>query len=221
MDTSNKRPNDDDVDINQEPQKRNRLECVEPLNEIQSTKFMDLKSLEKMCEYLDLGSLLNVASSNQRLRISARSVYSRKFGTQTVRIDFRFDIEFGFLYIDLRGKIQLDNAKMCFQFLRRLGPSIVKLVLHYHQLNIKYYDHQYINKYCADSLVSIEYRDKPGFSEDSFQKLFTTVENIQTWNCDLGPKFPSLPKWFPNLRRMDSLCAPVIDRRFIDATFHR
>lgn len=153
-----KRPNDDDVDINQVPQKRNRLECVGPYNEVLSTKFMDLNDgcLEKIGEYLNPESLMNVANSNQRLRIAARSVYSRKFGARNVRINFRFDHEFPQFNI-LSYNIKLDNAKMCFQFLRGLGPAIMKLELHYHHLNKQYCEHvdHYINKYCASVWLAL------------------------------------------------------------------
>lgn len=229
---SNKKRVSDNGIIQQSP-KRNRSASVESVEQQpKSTKIIDLNDdcLIKIFDHLDLSNLFNVAVSNEWLRIAARFVYRRKFGTKIVKID----------YVDLYAnthayrdgmiiltpindvdQIRISELKTCLQFLRFFGPSIDQLKVDHSRSNSKYSDYidQYINQYCAECLVSLSFANKSNSLVKSFQKPFVMVENVHIMNVDLGNQLPLFVEWFPNLRRLE-LRDVRVNRRYIEASFN-
>lgn len=170
-----------------------------------SMKITDLDDdcLEKIFKHLSLRSLFNVAVANEWLRPAANIVYKRKFGMKQVFIDNgRYTSASGLV---LYGQTTFIGLKACLQFLRCLGSSINHLNIWYSRWNKKQCEHihQYVNEYCANSLVNIEFWDKPNRNPiKQFGKPFVNIHTAMVYNSCLGDQFSSFQQWFPNMRTL-------------------
>lgn len=158
--------------------------------------------LQKIFEHLDSLSLINVAIANEWLRPAASVIYKRKFGMKEVCIsNNRYNAPF----TSFSHHTVITGLKMCLPFLRCLGSSISGLTIWYHGWADKQckYIHQYINRYCAESLVAIKFSTKTNsISIEPFEKPFVNVQTVGVLNTDLGNQWPSFAKWFPNMRSL-------------------
>lgn len=144
-----------------------------------------------------------MAVSNEYLRPAARVVYKRKFGNKVVNLfEVLNQTQTGHPFSVCAEKVGIFQFKTCLQFLRCFGSSISKLQIYYNGSNSKRYDHvhQYINTYCAESLVEFELIIKPRISIHHFEKPFVNVRNVTVHYSYLGDQFPQLSEWFPNVR---------------------
>lgn len=222
--SNEKRPNDE-IDIIYQLHKRYRSAFDE--QQPRSTKIIDLNDdcLMKIFDHLDLSNLFNVAVSNEWLRTAARSVYRRKIGPICVTFDAISYSHCSALVckapIQIGPETSIADVKMFLQFLRCFGPSIQNADIYLERLNSKYFDYidQYINQYCAGTLVSLSYSGNRKFSAANFQKPFVNLESVQLKDADLGDKLPLFVEWFPNLRHLELLDVRV-DRNRIKATFN-
>lgn len=195
--------------------------------QLAATKLTDLEfdSLAQIFVYLDLKSLFSVAVSNEWLRRVARAVYSYKFGTIPVNIcnvqvyTNRSACAVGNLTPAVCW-ITVNEIKTCLQFLRSFGPSMRKLEIFYSDTSFECYDFvdQYINEYCAESLISISYYGKSHFSMKHFQRPFINVRRVQIIQSELNVHLALFVSWFPNLRQLD-LFSVRIHGRLIEAAF--
>lgn len=98
--------------------------------------------------------------------------------------------------------------------------TLFRLIHHtYGQTTSNRYDvvHQYINKYCAESLVTIQFVGKPPFRIEYFDKPFVNVQNVDISDCDLGEQFKQIFTWFPHQSHLN-IHADVLNQPFfIDA----
>lgn len=101
--------------------------------------------------------------------------------------------------------------------LRCFGAKISKLELAGTNSRID----QYINRYCANTLVTIRYNDvqKNAFLKKNFSKPFKALQTIQLDGDvpNLGKKFTHFAEWFPNLRRLE-ISTSCIDEDFVAVT---
>lgn len=221
--------------------KSQRLElCDEQQQLNQTPKITDLDDvcLVKIFNHLNLKDLLNVADANKLLVPAARYAYKRsKFGgTKTVRISACDD-----LYPNTRamarsgqvskskapreqpipGSIYIRHLKWTLLFLRCFGPSITRLSIDYNKSASRRYQyvHEYINRYCAESLTEISFRGMPNVKTQHFdQRPFVNVTCVNIFECHLGEQLPRMVEWFPNLRSM-KLSKVRLNHRFVNATF--
>lgn len=159
--------------------------------------------LEKTFMHLDLVSLFNVSVASEWLRPAARIVYRRRFGTKLIHIlgDPVCSSAVGPLEMDKRIKVR--GLKACLQYLRCFGPSVSKLLIRYDDWNTEQciHIHWYINNYCAESLKTILFMDKPiSVTINRFVKPFVNIQRVEVYNGDLGNQLASFPQWFPNLK---------------------
>lgn len=130
------------------------------------------------------------------------------------------------------------RLKIIFPFLRVFGANISKLCVHYQSFTnffgnvepLRKLDKskrfsidsmmlridEYINMYCADSLVSFELQHKEKFSFD-FPKPFNQIEQVRIHHTRLYDNLLNFDDWFPNLQYFE-LNAECIDRRFNNVT---
>lgn len=94
---------------------------------------------------------------------------------------------------------------MSLQYLRCLGSSISDLWIWcdgWNENQCKHI-HQYVNKYCAESLVQIEWF---GVSSriyiDLFEQPFMNVQIVKVVGCNLGDQLPLFQKYFPNIHTL-------------------
>lgn len=92
--------------------------------------------------------------------------------------------------------------------------KISDLEISYDERKTNQIDHamHYINQYCANTLKSISFFDRPIFSTVNFANPFEMVENICICFAGLGVWLPYFAEWFPNLRQLQLV--GVTDIRF-------
>lgn len=160
--------------------------------------------LMKIFEYLDFQSLFNVIIANGHLRPAAIDVHQRKFSRNPVEVIAISNAESAVLN-ESDKKIKINGLKPCLRYLRCLGSSVSDLTINYvGWVSQRYeYVHQYVNKYCADSLVEITFRLMPSMAIKQFDKVFVKVQNLCIVGCDVDEQLPTLVEWFPNLRHFE------------------
>lgn len=208
--------NDDD---NLHESKRQRP--ATPVDEPISIFDLDDDCLANSFERLDLRSLFNVAVANEWLRSAACDVYRRRFGMKKVCMNIN-DHFYSLTCGPYEGgdEIKVHGFKKCLQFVRCLGSSIGSLGIWYKGWTNKQCQHidEYINQYCADSLVRIEFVGKPNISVRCFEKPFVNVQKLDIFDCDLDNQLPSFPRCFPNTRALE-LNNVHIDERYVETPF--
>lgn len=223
---SSKRQNGNDANA---PQKRQRTSsstdtaAMTPSSP-EPKKIFDLNDdcLEKIFGHLDLHSLFSVAVANEWLRPAANVVYKHKFSDKVINfhdvdVDSNTHGNFGVCF----EKVSFHNFKVCLQFLRCFGSSLSNVHIYYRfGSNSNRYDyiHQYLNKYCADTLLELELVEKPRFLIKHFDKPFVNVRTVALHYCHLGEQFPLISQWFPNARTF-KLHSILMDDRWIDLPF--
>lgn len=191
-------------------------------------KITDLNDdcLMKCFNHLDLASLFHAAVANEYLRPAANAVYKRKFGGKKVQIkgeqfpfwlfaanDTTLSLGLKSAPYEFDGCIQVCGLRTCLQFLRCLGASIDHLTIGYLQWDDKEYDyiHQYINKYCAETLTSIVFQDKSNHAIDHFEKAFVNVQSVAVYHSNLAMQLRSFAKWFPNMQSLELRDVKMLD----------
>lgn len=190
---------------------------------VQFPKIVDLNDfcLINIFGHLDLKSLLNVADTNKQLRPAAFDVYKRKFGAKIVDI-YAYKVRFsiGYNLKELSNAIEIRDVKTCLQYLRCFGPFINDLSMGYHDLESAFYEHihEYVNNYCAESLVHIKFDGMENIVIGQFQKVFAKIESVAFADCDLGDQWSSFVALFSNLSRLEFQDVRIVYRS-IDKPF--
>lgn len=187
----------------------------------QATKITDLNDdcLEKIFKSFDIQNLFDVAVSNEWLRPAANAAYTRQFGAYKVRLYDVHTIQNACKPIYGSDIVLIHDLKTCLQFLRCFGSSITHLAINYRRSDSKRYDHvhQYINKYCSESLITVQFKLKPSFPIEHFVKPFVNVQSIQMFGCDLDEEFQRFFAWFPNVQNLKINGVDIV-HRFVNAT---
>lgn len=190
-----------------------------PPSREQPTKITDLDDdcLEKIFKGIDLQNLLNVAVANEWLRSAAGIVYRRKFRQKPIYLQNSTGVLK--LINHHSDRIDVFGLKTCLQFLRCLGSSVTKLKIgvNWNKKQCDYI-HQYMNKYCAESLVEIVFWSRSSVSNDNIEKPFVNVHTIKVICSDLSYQWPFFTKWFPNIRTLH-LDGVLTDEHYIDTPF--
>lgn len=188
--------------------------------------------LEHIFMRMDIETLLSVAHSSKLFQTLAASVFERKYGNTIVwLICSKFCVAFWTTAEDIKS-IGDTRLKMVLPLLRVFGAKIAKLRLHYHsyQFGTSTLDNakrrsmesmmrkidEYINMYCADTLIRFDIRCKLKFSFD-FPKPFKKIERVSVHGTHLYDNLLDFVDWFPNLQHFETN-ADCIDRRFNNVT---
>lgn len=170
--------------------------------------------LEKIFDHLNFQSLFNVAIANEFLRPAAAQVYKRRFGRNPVMITGNsFDTDRRPIFVAY--KLHIDQLKSVLLFLRCFGAQITVLEFDgAHYIKKKHYEYvnRYINKYCADNLVSITFESVPKIAQDHFPKPFVGVQSV-TVKKGRGRYLPSFAEWFPNMRQLKLIQVNMFQNR--------
>lgn len=205
----------------------------------QPTKIVDSSDdcLVKIFNYLALSDLCKVAIASEWLRPAAAYVYDRKYRTMLVVInkcdDFQLKTNTNtntnttnkigyfkpFVLQENGQQIELSGLKTGLRYLRCFGSSISKLSIDYSESKSKRYQyvHDYINEYCAESLIDVSFNELPKNSMLHFKKPLNNVTTITIQDSSLKQQLPSFSNWFPNVRDMH-LCNVRSNCHFIAAT---
>lgn len=176
--------------------------------------------LERIFDFLDLQSLLNIACTCKRLQIAAAAKYGDAFGKRCVCLTYnriQYNMSGPTVYEICGTGIGFRSVKFCFPFLRCFGAKISKLLIvslcseHRTYPNDDFMAnpndelmannvYRYMNQYCADTLTSIEFYDNQGHFIKNIQKPFKNVTEIT--NVHFDDHLPIFLKFFPNVREL-------------------
>lgn len=202
--------------------------------EVKSITNICYDCLERIFDFLDLESLLNVAGTCKRLQIAAAAKYNDEYGPLPVHLHpfIRSGVTFGQPEPGVRtnnSAIGVSDVKFCFSFIRCFGAKILDLTLYYNgKMNAKSnLLSQYINQYCALTISRITFsgtfalgpRSRPTFPfVDNFLKPFKSVNVLELMTGKLESQLPCLVYLFKNIDRLE-LSNVVIDGTAIEVTF--
>lgn len=178
----------------------------------QSTKITDvnLDCLEIVFGFLDMRDLLNLAHTSTRLREVVVMAMNR---TRTKTVRLFYDGRTVWIKAD-KDNIYVDGLKMCLRFLRCFGQVITRLSIIHKRSDVKHrgYLDQYVNKYCADTLVELSVMNAGESTINGFDKPFAQLDKWTVQGkemCDTVGQINS--KWFPKMRHLD-LNLPIYGR---------
>lgn len=189
-----------------------------PKSEINEEKLVDAPAvktitticydvLERIFDFLDLESLLNVADTCKRLRIAAIAKFGEMIQTKDMPDSCSIQSDTIVRRAEINtsnGYIQVTGLKFCLQFLRCFGAKVSKLDGIIHDDNVKHneYINRYINQYCCDTLTSISMDfKKTTLANLSEQKPFKNVTylNMTDFIAEKN-QLAHFVSGFPNLR---------------------
>lgn len=203
------------------PSKRPTEDSSPAEESAQLSKIIDLDDvcLDKIFMPLNIKDLFSVAVGNEWLRPAANFVYKRKFGDKKVWFSRVHSTQSTNALNNIGVFIIIYDFKTCLEFLRCFGTSITHLEISYGQSNSKRYRyvHQYVNEYCSESLVTLQFDRKSSFAMEHIKKPFNNVQHIQLFGCDLSENFRSFDDIFPHLRHL-SIDGVGLNHCFIAAT---
>lgn len=166
------------------------------------TKITDVNidCLEKVFKYLNVKDLFNLAESNTWLRKAVQRVYKSK---KTNKV--RMIRDYGSTLETIGEYIFVKRLNVQFRFLRYFGHFITCLDISYFRVppNCCLILDQYINEYCAETLVKLSISD---VDENTFKYLTKPFTNIETILIR-AKKMPSFAvKLFPNMHHLELNC---------------
>ena len=179
--------------------------------------------LERIFDFLDLESLLNVAGTCKRLQIAAVSKFGYVHKGKIITFDSNPRPWLPNLVEGItmkQNQIKVCGWKFYFPFLRCFGAKLFKLRVNYENVVTgTRSDHldRYINQYCADTLTTIRFQYKQNFRMENFPKPFKNIISVSIIGNirrnDVPTKLNLFVHWFPNV------CQLILDSIFIeDAT---
>lgn len=178
-----------------------------------------------MCLGSDIESLLKLGQCNKLFKEVATTVLQRKYGWHTIVLCCFYDCR-NKLHQNRRNVLCLSGMKKILPFVRVFGAAISKLEVHYYS-HLDYTNlskcqrsavdlrmwrlNEYINEYCASTLVGLEWHFKPQLSND-MAKPFQQLEWLREHWSYLNEQLPKFVEWFPNLQRFDVLVRDLNER---------
>lgn len=169
----------------------NQPEPTEPSATPTKLTDVNIDCLQHIFNYLNLRDLLTIADANKSLRLAADEIFSRNYRKKTIFLRIMFARSIDLLEISDQ-KIEINDLKRSLQLIRCFGHLISKLEYDY---SIDTFPKRrsevdaYINEYCAQSLIQIEFFT---ITEQVFEHLKTSFENVKSVGfnyCTLGKYF--------------------------------
>lgn len=183
---------------------------------------MNIDCLESCLEHLNIEELVNAASSNKRLYHAARYVFVKMYRHRVYIISFVKNCIDNRIYLKRNKKmnrLRILDLRMCLQFLRCFGDLISEmgLTLVSELCEWKHLIIEYINEYCSESLIKIEFYNNPKGGLNKLTKIFNKVEKITMY--DSYPTEKKLNEIFPNIRKLQLYYGKKYDYEFIACNF--
>lgn len=161
--------------------------------------------LERIFDFLDLQSLLNVAQTCKQLQNAAADTFGYKFGREKflMCLIYKRSNE-NYIKMIQYNNVFVYGLRNWAKFLRCFGDKFLRLQITSRCLpteKFKLVD-RYINQYCANTLTEIKFDSRNESLNDFFQNQFQKVETVCLNSVKLENNLANLPKWFPNLRHL-------------------
>lgn len=173
--------------------------------------------LERIFDFLDFESLLNVGKTCKRLQSAAAAKFAHDIGERAVILHLNRKNEYGSFHVNNFG-IWVFGIKNILPFLRCFGAKVSTLILSGFSEDTNDFMNRYINQHCADTLANIEF-DRFFEKMQYFFEPFKMVERIEViGSVVLGKQFSNFELLFPNLRQLelygsfikDDFAAPIL-----------
>lgn len=174
-------------------------------NEPKSLNNIYYDCLERIFDFLDLKSLLNVANTCKRLDTAARAKFGHEHGSKVVKLSH--------VSAAIEPHISADQSSISvyssvlLPFLRCFGRHVSHLRYSRSstfQNGRERYAQRYINQYCAETLITISFGPVESMIE-TFAKPFVNVREVTIATTALGNRLSHFMYWFPNMSRMKIL----------------
>lgn len=172
---------------------------TDPKDTVPSITNICYDCLERIFDNLDLRSLMNVAATCKRLKIAAAAKFNDDHGGKLILLEsYALDDR---IFVESK-EICVMGSKLLHSFLWSFGAKISHLNIDALQDCTSLV--QDINKYCADTLKSLQCYNMQGFfSVENSPKPFALVDEVCFVGCDLNKDFDRINIMFPNLRYLD------------------
>lgn len=195
----------DGYEPNRKRQKHDQNQTTENAIEVEPVSLTNIcyDCLERIFDFLDLQSLLNVAGTCAWLQHIVAVQFGEKFRKKRIYLDLHNPHARSWIHVH-RNEINLSGLRNCLQFLRYFGGTISDLVVNYSDVGNETAGHvdQYINQYCVGSLVKISQVQR-AFPITNLQKPFKNVEKLDITSSCLGKHLPKFVDLFPNLQHLE------------------
>ena len=162
--------------------------------------------LERIFDFLDFESLLNVAGTCKRLQIAAAAKFAYDHNSKSIKLYVSHP---NIIRTGDSGEIKSIGLNLSFPFLRCFGAKLSSLQVFYGDADPDARsDHldRYINQYCADTLTEILLLSKQNFRMENFPKPFKNVTKVIIVGMPTGNMVPNnfnlFANWFPNVHRL-------------------
>lgn len=162
--------------------------------------------LERIFDFLDLESLLNLAQTCKRLQIAAVHKFNEDYSEKqfilqcihTASSECHEIIEHDHDDVDIIG------MKLCLPFLRVFGAKLkyIQVIMYTGTVACNSYIDQYLNRYCADNVVDLEYELKNYFVAESMVKPFRNLHTLIFQHSSLK-QMPNFVDWFPQVTHFE------------------
>lgn len=159
--------------------------------------------LERIFDFLDLESLLNLANTCKRLQIAAAANFGEVHGETRIGLYFDSYYEEGIHLF--YSSIRVIGLKFNLRILRCFGTKVSHLLIYHASSKFEYNEHlrHYINQYCANSLKSILFWSNSDWFMKNVTVPFKMIENVAYFLAELGAQLHKFSECFPNLRTLD------------------
>lgn len=157
-------------------------------------------------ENLDLIELLQMSFTNEYYHRLCADVFRRK--TKNRKVVFRIltyykDKQLGIRLSEPENSIYIENCDLMLKFLKSFGNSINTLKMDYScsfDADRRKEITEWVNKYCAETLLQLELVQYTGFKLDYFTLPFKTLQKLSIDHLMLETKTTTLYEKFPALR---------------------
>lgn len=185
---------------------------------------VNIDCIESMFGHLELVELLNVADSNEYLKIGAEMIFSRKYAKKRLWMDLIPDASVPSISIQ-KSWTKITDMKTCLQTLRCFGHLITNLhvtgdqFLPYgRETEQVFWLLDYINEYCRNDLQEITFEKFSGMTLCQIQLPFLKLKTIRFRYCCVERTLPNFNKLFPAVRKLELLWTDVtgLDDNILD-----
>lgn len=177
------------------------MESVDKTNEKKTATILtDINAdcLQSIFNFLNLRDLLNVADANKYIKSAADSLFVRNFGKKTIFLRVMFARSDELLEMS-QHKIEVNDLKTSLRLMRCFGAFISKLEYDFSIESVPTHRSvldRYINDYCAESLIEMEFFTISENVFEHIEKPFLNVQSLRFNYCTLGEFFSTVKDFF-------------------------
>lgn len=167
---------------------------------------LNIDCLEAILDCLEFQDLLNAASSNKRINHAAKFVFIRKSNEKKIKFVIYEKNCGGKKYNFKVNSIIIRCRNIALQLLRCFGSLISHIYIGYEENFRNDYVTSYINQFCTESLIEIEFLNIPKGGLDSFKQPFIRIEKVRLHTSEEEHELGEnswINKIFPKMKQLE------------------